>query len=171
MSSSFITFTKGLSTLKAVLKKAEAHATSNNIPIDDLFNARLIDDMLPLSFQVFVVNNTAIKAISRGTFVEPPVQAQNDKTFDDFYARIDETLAEIEKVDLASLAATKDKTFKAPLGRREVELTFESYAAAFSLPTFFFHLVTVYNILRARGVPLGKLDYLGGFLADSTPRV
>jgi hypothetical protein len=32
---------------------------------------------------------------------------------------------------------------------------------SFSLPNFYFHAVTAYNILRTRGVPLGKRDYEG----------
>ena len=31
----------------------------------------------------------------------------------------------------------------------------------FALPNLFFHVTTAYAILRHRGVPLGKLDYLG----------
>jgi hypothetical protein len=29
-----------------------------------------------------------------------------------------------------------------------------------ALPHFYFHVVTAYDILRANGAPLGKLDYL-----------
>lgn len=32
------------------------------------------------------------------------------------------------------------------------------------LPNFFFHLVTGYSIIRAKGVPVGKADYLSSFL-------
>jgi hypothetical protein len=44
-------------------------------------------------------------------------------------------------------------------------LTFspEDYILQFSLPNFFFHLSTAYDILRHKGVPLGKMDYLGRF--------
>ena len=32
----------------------------------------------------------------------------------------------------------------------------------FALPNFYFHATTAYDILRHNGVPIGKLDYLGG---------
>lgn len=32
------------------------------------------------------------------------------------------------------------------------------------LPNFFFHLVTGYSIIRSKGVPVGKADYLSSFL-------
>jgi hypothetical protein len=32
----------------------------------------------------------------------------------------------------------------------------------FVLPNFYFHVTTAYALLRHKGVPIGKLDYLGG---------
>ncbi|KAL4734430.1 hypothetical protein BDV11DRAFT_54900 [Aspergillus similis] len=156
---------RGLKTLTAILKKAEEHAKANNIPLEDLVNASLIADMKPLSFQVYIATNSAVKLVSRATFVEPPAQSDTDKTFDDFYKRIDEALATLEKVDPQVLAANESKTFKAPLGPKEFEFTPESYANGYAVPNFFFHLVTAYDILRAKGVPVGKMDYLTDFLA------
>jgi hypothetical protein len=40
-------------------------------------------------------------------------------------------------------------------------LTGLQYLQGFALPNFFFHVTTAYAILRAKGVPLGKTDYLG----------
>ncbi|KAL4973639.1 hypothetical protein BDW66DRAFT_141689 [Aspergillus desertorum] len=157
---------RGLKSLTTTLKKAEEHAKANNVPLDELVNASLIADMKPLSFQVFMATNTAVKLLSRATFVEPPVQSDTDKTFDEFYKRIDETLAALEKVDPQVFTADEGKTFKAPLGPREFEFTRESYATRYAVPNFFFHLVTAYDILRAKGVPVGKMDYAKDFLGE-----
>lgn len=170
MSSAIYTYTidpfiKGLQALKVILQKAEEHAKTNNIPIDDLFNASLGHDMKGLAFQVFIVASTAVKTVSRASFVEPPVMEQTDKTFDDFYKRIDEALAALEKADPAVLAANEGKKFKAPMGPKEFEFTPETYAVLFATPNFYFHLVTAYDILRAKGVPVGKMDYLTSFMA------
>ena len=32
------------------------------------------------------------------------------------------------------------------------------------IPNFFFHLQTAYAILRAKGVPIGKKDYIAAFI-------
>ena len=39
--------------------------------------------------------------------------------------------------------------------------TAEGFLQTFSLPNFFFHATTAYDILRSKGVPLGKRDFLG----------
>jgi hypothetical protein len=44
---------------------------------------------------------------------------------------------------------------------RTLAFTSEIFLLSFSLPNFHFHAVTAYDILRTRGVPLGKRDYEG----------
>jgi hypothetical protein len=39
--------------------------------------------------------------------------------------------------------------------------TAQGFLLSFSLPNFFFHAATAYDILRSKGVALGKRDYLG----------
>jgi hypothetical protein len=45
---------------------------------------------------------------------------------------------------------------------RELNFTGINYLRHFALPNFFFHATTAYDILRHNGVPLGKIDYIGG---------
>ena len=39
--------------------------------------------------------------------------------------------------------------------------TTQGFLLSFALPNFYFHATTAYDILRARGAPLGKLDFMG----------
>jgi uncharacterized protein len=43
--------------------------------------------------------------------------------------------------------------------------TGRSLLLSFSVPQFFFHVTTVYDILRRAGVDLGKNDFLGALRA------
>ena len=43
----------------------------------------------------------------------------------------------------------------------EIPFTTMSFARSFSLPNFYFHATTTYDILRMKGVELGKRDYMG----------
>ncbi len=35
------------------------------------------------------------------------------------------------------------------------------YLLHYAMPNFYFHVTTAYDILRSRGVPLGKADFFG----------
>jgi hypothetical protein len=41
------------------------------------------------------------------------------------------------------------------------DFTAEEFLLSFSMPNFYFHATTAYDILRMKGMPIGKVDYLG----------
>jgi hypothetical protein len=43
----------------------------------------------------------------------------------------------------------------------KIPFTAEGFIMSFSLPNFYFHATTTYDILRMKGVPLGKRDFMG----------
>jgi len=47
------------------------------------------------------------------------------------------------------------------LGPNSMPFVAEDFILTFSLPNFYFHATTAYDILRSKGVPLGKKDFLG----------
>jgi len=47
------------------------------------------------------------------------------------------------------------------IGDRSMPFTAEGFLMSFSLPNFFFHSTTAYDILRHKGAPLGKRDFIG----------
>ena len=53
----------------------------------------------------------------------------------------------------------KDMVFQ--LGERRLPFVAEDFLLSFSVPNFYFHATTAYDLLRHRGMPLGKRDYLG----------
>ena len=46
-------------------------------------------------------------------------------------------------------------------GERRRHFTADEFVLSFSLPNLHFHAATAYDILRLKGVPLQKLDFLG----------
>jgi len=56
---------------------------------------------------------------------------------------------------------TRIGRFDLQIGPRLLAFTSETFILSFSLPNFHFHAVTAYDILRTRGVPLGKRDFEG----------
>jgi hypothetical protein len=67
-------------------------------------------------------------------------------------------LAGFDKAEAEALAE-KSVVFK--LGKRELPFTNQNFLFSFSLPNFYFHATTTYDILRMLGVPLGKMNFLG----------
>jgi hypothetical protein len=53
----------------------------------------------------------------------------------------------------------KDMLFEMP--GLKLPFTAEGFLLSFSQPNFYFHAATAYDILRAKGVGLGKRDFLG----------
>jgi hypothetical protein len=47
------------------------------------------------------------------------------------------------------------------IGDFKMPFTATNFVLSFSLPNVFFHATTAYDILRMKGVPLGKIDFLG----------
>ncbi|KAL6897211.1 hypothetical protein GGI43DRAFT_410643 [Trichoderma evansii] len=148
-----------LKSLSNILKKGEAAPNGAS-----LLAARIYEDMLPLTFQVFMVTDTSIKIAARLQGVEPHAWEGKIETYADCYSRIakaEEILAAADK-DLIN----KRQTETVPLGlgsRGTVQIPGASYANGYFMPTILFHLTTAYNILRKEGVPLGKTDYMEAY--------
>ena len=67
----------------------------------------------------------------------------------------------MEKATAGDLNACAGKDVIFSVGDRKIPFTAEGFLQTFSLPNFFFHATTAYDILRSKGVPLGKRDFLG----------
>lgn len=51
---------------------------------------------------------------------------------------------------------------------RTMAFTPETFLLSYALPNFYFHAVTAYNILRTRGVPLGKYHFQGQLRTEAS---
>jgi hypothetical protein len=156
-------FIRALNVLAGLLDKAEAHAAEKKVPLDDLFNARLAPDMLPLSGQIQRVSDTSKNAIGRLTGVPAPSFPDEEKNFAELRERIAKTIAYLETVKPSDLEKSEDREVTISFGKLKFTFTGDDYLLKFALPNFFFHVTTTYDILRNRGVAVGKVDYLGTY--------
>ncbi|KJK84357.1 hypothetical protein H634G_00721 [Metarhizium anisopliae BRIP 53293] len=164
---SIATAQDNLTSLKAILKKAEAAPNAASLP-----DARIHEDMLPLSFQVHVVSDIAQKMVARSTGAEPQKLENDLKTFDDFYKRIDQVQELLTKTDKEVVNKRVGDLVPIGLGPgKNAELPSHAYVTGYAIPNLFFHLVTAYNILRKEGVPLGKMDYLTPFIGKHVSEI
>jgi len=152
-------FIRGLNVLAGLLDKAEAHAAEKNIPLDDLFNARLAPDMLPLSGQIQRVSDTSKNAIGRLSDVAAPSFPDEETTFAELRERVAKTIAFLETVKPSDLENSDSRDVNIAFGKVKFNFTGDDYLLKFALPNFFFHVTTAYDILRNQGVAIGKADF------------
>lgn len=152
-------FDRFLGALAAILTKAEAHCAARKIAPEILLAARLFPDMFPLSRQVQLAFDFAARGAARLAAAEPKSFPDTETTFAELQDRIAAARAYIAGFDADQLSPDRDVPFKA--GGRDMVLPGDDFLSFYSLPQFFFHITTAYDILRANGVELGKRDYMG----------
>ena len=153
---------RALRNLSAVLKKGEAYAQEQGLDPKELIEARLFPDMGALASQVQRASDSAKGCVVRIGGVENVVMADTETTFDELQARIAATIAFLEKTPREALDGKEETQVVLQLPSGDVPFKARDFALGFVLPNVFFHVTTAYGILRHKGVPIGKLDYLGG---------
>jgi hypothetical protein len=154
-----------LQTVRAVagiLERAAKHCAETGSDPDGFVSARLFGDMAPFHFQVECVDHHSVwglEAVRSGLFAPPALVGPIP--FVDLQAMMAQTESALKAFspDEVNSWAGKDLDFQ--IGPRRLSFTAENFFLSFSLPNFHFHAVTAYDILRMKGVPLGKRDYEG----------
>jgi hypothetical protein len=154
-------FLRGLATLSGLLEKGRAFAEAEGIDAAELLEARLAPDMFSLTGQVQRASDAAKFAAVRLGGVENVRFADEEQSFADLEARIARTRALLQGVPREAIDGRAGATISAKFGPTPVTMGATDYALRFAVPNFFFHVTTAYGLLRQRGVPLGKTDYLG----------
>lgn len=145
-----------------LLGKAETFCAEKGIAPREIIEARLAEDMLPFAYQVkstAVHSLGAIEGVRRGVF-SPDTTAPPD-SFAALKARIAQTMTALEGIDPAEVDGFVGRDMRFAFGERHLDFTAENFLLSFSQPNFYFHAATAYDILRCKGVAIGKRDFLG----------
>jgi hypothetical protein len=155
-------FVQFLTSLSAVLDKAAAFAEAKKVDPSVLLNTRLSPDMFPLVRQVRAATDHAINGAGRLAGATLPSFSNNEATIAELKERIASTIDFLKSLKPGQIDGTEDKEirFTTPAGAVR-EFTGQSLLVNNSLPHFYFHCTTAYDILRHCGVELGKRDFMG----------
>jgi uncharacterized protein len=151
-----------LEAVSGLLVRAESFCTEKGIAPQELIQARLAEDMFPFAYQVkstAVHSLGAIEGVRKGVF--SPDMTPPPETFAALKTRIAETLAAVEAIDVAEVDGFLGRNMRFSFGDRHMDFTAENFLLSFSQPNFYFHATTAYDILRWKGLPIGKRDFLG----------
>lgn len=154
-------FQQTLASLLVLLDKVEVHAADKGIDAAMLLNASLAPDMFNFIRQIQIATDHAKGCAARLAGLEIPKYEDNEATVPELRARIRKTLDFIGSVQPGQCAGAEARDLKLVFPWATYEFTGQRYVTYWALPNFFFHAVTAYDILRQRGVPVGKADFLG----------
>ena len=155
-------FTQFLGSLSDLLDRAAVHAEARKIDPSILLNARLSPNMYNLTRQVGEAIRHVVLACGLLASVEPPVFPDTEPDIPELKARIATAIEFMRGLPPAAINNAGDRevvfTFRNGSTRN---FTGQSLLLTFSVPQFFFHITTAYDILRHCGVDLAKKDFLG----------
>lgn len=155
-------FVRALTNLDTILDKGRAFAAEKGIGEQELLDARLIGDMGNLISQIQRASDSAKGCMVRLGGVENVVMDDNEATFDDLKARIAKTIDFVKSVPADAVNGKEDAEVLLKFPNGELKFAGRDYLLGFVHPNFYFHVTTAYALLRMKGVPIGKMDFLGG---------
>ena len=149
-----------LRALKGMLAKAKFHADTNKFDVQHFLDIKLAPDMWNFTRQIQTLSDNAKGMVARLAGQEVPSWPDTEKTWEELLARIDKTLDFVSRFKASDFKSYTEKKIRFPWVTG-VHLEGKDYLVSYALPNFYFHLTTIYALLRAAGVPVGKADYIG----------
>jgi len=154
-------FIRALDNLSTILEKGEAFAKAKGTDPSDLVETRLIEDMDPLRAQIQRASDSAKGAGARLTGTDNPSFADEETSFSELQERIAKTVSYLKGLEAKAFDGSESREVTINSRRVAVTMSGQDYLLKFALPNFFFHVTTAYDILRHKGVEVGKMDYIG----------
>jgi uncharacterized protein len=153
-------YSRALTTASHLLKKGMEYAAANNISERDMLNWRLIEDMQPLCFQIMVVCNFAQQWPARIAGITIPSDITDTLTVAEFHASLSAAKEFLHTLQPEQFVGRDDVPVKFAIGDGTMQPTLPAgqWLTVFATTNIYFHLSTAYGILRAKGVPIGKVD-------------
>lgn len=170
-------FIHGLTNLKGLLTKAEAHVAADTGTGGEarLLEARLAAQarapgvasppndvhVYTLAAQVHWAAEGARLAVARLLGVPTVPAASDEKSFAELHQRLDATIAYLRAIGPSELEAGLDRTIVIELRGGSLSFSGNQFLLEYAIPHFFYHVSAAYGILRNQAVHLTMGDYLG----------
>ena len=143
------------------LKKAEAALDTRKMDKAVVLQTRIFPDMFPLLRQVLLVSDFCKGAGARLAGVAVPSYTDDEKTFEDLYARLAKTVDFLKSLNAKAFEGADKRDITMKVQGNDMTMDGITYFNGMALPNIYFHMTTAYNILRSIGVELGKGDFMG----------
>jgi len=154
-------FVRHLNGLVIVLKKAQALYAEKKYDEATLLSYRFYPDMFSFARQVQAVTDHARNCIAALAGVEAPKYEMNEKSLAELAARAEKTIVWLNTIKPEQIDGSEGKSITIKVMDRELNFTGLELLLNRSLPNFYFHATTAYDILRHNGVEIGKRNFMG----------
>jgi len=159
---SVASYVQTLGAAEGFLEKGRKYCNENGIDLNEVVETRLFPDMLPFRFQIVSIAHHslgAIKGVMAGEFQPPAGMGEFD--YSALQKLIAEARTELQGYTPDAVNAREGQEIIFQMGEHRLPFTAENFVLSFSMPNFYFHATTAYDILRMKGVPIGKRDFMG----------
>lgn len=157
-------FLQVLNAMEGVLQKGKSYLTEQGMDLEEMVEFRLIEDMNPFRFQIISVAHHSmgsLKGVEAGEFGPPSSALYGEPDFAGCEALLAEAREYVSGLTPDQVNAWEGKEMVFAIGGNKLPFTAENFVQSFSMPNLMFHAATTYDMLRMKGVPLGKIDFLG----------
>ena len=156
------TYLQTLGSVAGFMEKGIAHCRDNNVDPGEIVEARLFSDMAPFSFQIRSVVHHSVatmEALKSGVF--NPAGKADPLDYAGLQKLVADARSALQGLKPGEVNALEGKDVSFQFRDTKIPFVAENFLLSFSLPNFHFHATTAYDILRSKGVPIGKRDYMG----------
>lgn len=158
-------FTQQTKALIGQLTKAEAWCTEQGIDEGELLETRLAPDMFPLGRQLDFVTAQLLQPMRRLTGRDlpdpPPDPPEASRSLAAHKQRLSASIVSLADLSPSEVDGNPARMIAMDLPNgMAFDLSAADYVRDWAVPQFYFHLMAAYTILRYRGVPLGKADFV-----------
>ena len=146
----------------AWLEQGLTHCREKGIDPAEIAETRLHPDMNMFDFQVQAITHHsigALRAVQEGSYIAQPQIPS--VSYGELQKMILDAQEELRQITPGELDAREGGEVIFRFRDFAIPFTTENFLLSFALPNFYFHATTAYDILRMKGVPLGKIDFLG----------
>ena len=154
-------FVRHLNGLAGCMKKAQALYAERKYDESGLLGYRLHPDMFGLARQVQVACDHAKNCAALLAGLEAPKYEDNEKSLAELIARVEKTIEYLNTVKPQQVDGSEEKSVTIKMRDRETKYTGLELLMNRSMPNFYFHTTTAYDIIRHNGVEVGKRDFMG----------
>lgn len=155
-------FVRFLSNLDAIMEKGILFASNkkNGVSEQQLIEEKLAPDMFHFVKQIGYAYFTALECVTNLAGKESPKFTYDENSIKELQESVRRVVDFLNTTKADDFSFSEGKDIKTFLHDTKT-FSREAYVRELSLPNFFFHVTTAYDIFRHLGVPLQKSDYLG----------